>query len=233
MKNQGDLKSLKRVTTVNALQEAISKEILEKSFKPGEQLREAELAALYNVSRHSVREAFAILVHQGMLKKESHRGVFVPILTKDDVIDLYKCREVFELTAIEELAKGRKVTDELTRALLSYEDLSSKNLWSETVIADSRFHKSLVDGMGSPRVSSFYDVLLIEFRLCTSQFRLESSSLNLLKKVHRDLYETIVTGDWEKAVSHMKAHLEESLRLHLRVAEASQEEECVGSETFE
>lgn len=59
---------------------------------PGEQLTEASIAAAFQVSRGPVREALKRLTEQGLLVSERNRGVFVPILSDEDVRDIYRLR---------------------------------------------------------------------------------------------------------------------------------------------
>ncbi len=74
-------------------------------FKPGEHLKEAELAAALQLSRGPVREALAQLEVEGHVELRRHRGAFVSTLTAVDVEEVYTLR-----TAIERLAAERACT---------------------------------------------------------------------------------------------------------------------------
>ena len=78
LENKMSQSPLNLVSTVDALIIVITKSILDGSYSPGEQLREADLVSEYKVSRHSIREAFTTLVEQGLLKKEPNRGGLHP-----------------------------------------------------------------------------------------------------------------------------------------------------------
>ena len=45
------------------------------------------------VSRNTLREAFRLLSHEGLLVHELHRGVFVRELDEADLVDLYRLRQ--------------------------------------------------------------------------------------------------------------------------------------------
>src|SRR3712207_540105 len=69
---------LNRVSTVDALAGALRTQILNGELSPGAQLREVELASAFGVGRYSLRAAMQTLVHEGLLRHEPNRGVFVP-----------------------------------------------------------------------------------------------------------------------------------------------------------
>lgn len=68
-------------------------------LKPGERLREAELAESIGLSRTPVREALARLVSEGLVIHDATRGIMVAELDYSMVTELYYMREVLEGTA--------------------------------------------------------------------------------------------------------------------------------------
>ena len=75
-------------------------------FAPGEQLTEASIATAFQVSRGPVREALKRLTEQGLLVSERNRGVFVPVLSDEDVRDIYRLRGAVESAALAELVRN-------------------------------------------------------------------------------------------------------------------------------
>lgn len=65
-------------------------------IRPGERLRERDLAERLGVSRTPVREAVRRLETEGILRTEARRGVLVPELDHQQVLELYAFREVLE-----------------------------------------------------------------------------------------------------------------------------------------
>lgn len=74
-------------------------------FKPGEHLKEAEIAVALKVSRGPVREALTQLAAEGHVELRRHRGAFVSQLTRVDVEEVHTLR-----AAIERLAAERACT---------------------------------------------------------------------------------------------------------------------------
>src|SRR5689334_9971359 len=78
--------------------------ILHGSFKPGEPLREEQLAAMLDVSRGPVREALVQLEREGLVLMRRHRGATVARLSRGDLEEVYSLR-----LALERLATQRAV----------------------------------------------------------------------------------------------------------------------------
>jgi DNA-binding GntR family transcriptional regulator len=72
--------------------------ILNGHLKPGQRLRETEIASWLGVSRTPVREALHRLTEAGLLAP-TVRGMMVVSLSQREVVDLYAMREALEATA--------------------------------------------------------------------------------------------------------------------------------------
>lgn len=68
-------------------------------LKPGERLREVELAESIGLSRTPIREALARLESDGLIVHDATRGIVVAELDYSMVTELYYMREVLEGTA--------------------------------------------------------------------------------------------------------------------------------------
>src|SRR3954471_19467574 len=90
---------LHRTSTVDALADALRREILDGALPAGAWLRERELCETYAVARHSLRAALRALAAGGLVTIEPHRGAHVAQLSADDVRWLYELRTALELEA--------------------------------------------------------------------------------------------------------------------------------------
>ena len=84
------------VLTANAIRAAI----LEGVLGPGVQIRQDEMAKTYGVSQATVREAFRSLEAERLLESMPNRGMFVRVVTKEDVIEVYELRTALETHAL-------------------------------------------------------------------------------------------------------------------------------------
>lgn len=69
------------------------------SLKPGERMREVELANSLGISRTPVREALGRLINEGLLVNDPVKGMIIAELDHSEVNELYAMREVLEGTA--------------------------------------------------------------------------------------------------------------------------------------
>ncbi len=102
----GDFRSIverngRRFRTVGDMAyEVIREGILQGAFKPGERLRQDQLATAIGVSRIPVRSALLQLESEGLITFEPYRGAVVNSLSADDVRAIYEIRGVLEAHAM-------------------------------------------------------------------------------------------------------------------------------------
>ncbi len=80
------------VSLVDTLRDRIARQV----FRPGERLREQELASEFGVPRTRVRDAFAVLEGRGLIERIPNRGAVVATLDAAQVAAIYDVREVLE-----------------------------------------------------------------------------------------------------------------------------------------
>ena len=145
----------------------LRRQITEGKLKPGRRVPEKELAAAAKVSRNTLREAFRLLSHEGLLVYEMHRGVFVPEPTEADVVDLYRLRRALECDVLRRLGPD---SDPARLAPLRADVEASKAAadaddWPTVGTGNMRFHQHLVALAGSSRMDEITRRLLAELRL--------------------------------------------------------------------
>ncbi|MFF3140625.1 GntR family transcriptional regulator, partial [Streptomyces sp. NPDC057927] len=83
---------LGRTSTAERVSDILRSRIAEGYFPPGTRLSEDSIGGALGVSRNTLREAFRLLTHERLLVHELNRGVFVRVLTIEDVEDIYRTR---------------------------------------------------------------------------------------------------------------------------------------------
>lgn len=76
--------------------------ILGGQLRPGDRIRQQEVAARFGASRLPVREALRILEAEGLTELAPHKGARVPRLTQHEVDVIYQMRERLEPLALAE-----------------------------------------------------------------------------------------------------------------------------------
>src|SRR5215204_6117540 len=150
---------LPRVTFASMVGERIRSNIIDGTLAPGSQLNEIELASSFGVSRGPVREALQRLIQEGLLRSEPHRGVFVPVMTDEDIEDVYLAREALETAAVRRIARmGRsasahKMLDQVVQGMRTAADAGD---WRTVADRDLDFHTELVSATASPRLARMF-----------------------------------------------------------------------------
>ncbi len=88
-------KSLAEVVTAR-----LRREIVEGEFELGEALSESKIAARYGVSRTPVREAFACLGLEGLVRTEPQQGTFVFTIDRAQFAQISEARSILETAAL-------------------------------------------------------------------------------------------------------------------------------------
>jgi DNA-binding GntR family transcriptional regulator len=203
---------LRRESTAQQVAGALRELIVNGGLPSGEHLREAALAQQLGVSRNTVREAVQILVSDGLVTRELHRGAYVARLTEDDVRDLFRVRRLVELTAIREIA-GSKETGPLKEAIQSLSTAAQSGDRRVTSEADLEFHRRLVALMDSERLGALYDGVDAEIQLCIARATPASVDPSSLIKDHKAIVAALARGDAATASKRLERHFDESERL--------------------
>jgi DNA-binding GntR family transcriptional regulator len=216
---------MRRVSTSEAIVNELTRQILDGVIRPGTFMREIELADAFGVSRQSLRAALADLVHVGLLRREPHRGVWVPELRLEDIEDLYTMRSVLEEAAARRLATGVPDWQSVEDALRKLRGLTEDGHWSEILEADFGFHRALVAAAGSPRLSRSHEMLCSETRLSLIpvQHMHEYRSGLYQAREHEEIVQTIRMGNADLAAARIRKHLNAGLEnaVRMRTAQTS------------
>ena len=90
---------------------ALIQAIRKGTLRPGDRIREEEVAQALGVSRTPVREALQLLQTRRLIEMTPGRGVVVMELTKQQVLELYAMREVLEGAAARFAARHASPTE--------------------------------------------------------------------------------------------------------------------------
>ena len=172
--------------------------IISGRIPPGSQMNEVELAARFSTSRGPVREGMQRLVQEGLLVSSPHRGIFVPVLSAEDVEDLYFARSALERAAMFRLVDcgiSAATLAVLEQVLGEMELAIDERDAAAVAAADLRFHEVLVSAAGSPRLKQMYEQLVGQMRLGLNLVIETYVERAGLVSEHRDIVRQLKTGD--------------------------------------
>lgn len=216
--------ALRVVSVVDAVADALRNAIFNGELVPGTPLTEALLSKQFDVPRPTVRAAVQTVMQDGLLRREPNRSVFVPVLTGDDLRDVFAVRRVLEIDAVSRLVARDLTPTGALRAQRMLESLRDGDGWDEVVRHDFELHQALIDAIGSPRMSRIYASISAEIRLALTQLRPIYTSPTQITAEHRILLDAVVSGDAEIATRATREHLDASERLLLEQLDTAQED---------
>jgi DNA-binding GntR family transcriptional regulator len=141
------------------------------------------------------------------VQRVRNRGVFVRVLDRDDLTEIYQLRLALEVEAVRTLAGRRHVPPEAARAVGLLSTLDAQSSQRDFVEADLAFHSAIVDGAGNRRLARAHESLRAEIRLLLAQLVNRYASVRQLAKEHRDLLAAIEAGDPDEAEAAIRGHL--------------------------
>ena len=203
---------LNTVSTVDAAASVLRELILDGELRPGARLREAQFADRLGIARHSFRAATQILISEGMLRREPHRGVQVTVLTADDIVDTFRLRTALETEAVRLVIAAKRVPEGARQAADDLSAVPDGAPWREVVEPDMRFHRAVIEAAESARISRAYAGVQAEILLCMVQLRPHYERPSQVAAEHTGLLAAIVDADSVQADMLFRRHLTDAVQ---------------------
>jgi|TARA_R100000789_G_scaffold92389_1_gene90916 DNA-binding GntR family transcriptional regulator len=204
--------AIQSLTRADEAFDCLQTAIVTGDLAPGEKIGEVELCSRFNLTRGPLREALGRLESRGLLVRRPHAGVKVVSVSADELIELYRIREVMEGLAARQAAE--RMTDEEIRDLKATLDSHEKMIEEAQGQAyyqaegDYDFHHRIATGSRNAKLAQmllgdlYYMVRMYRYRLSTSAGR-----PHMALGEHRRIVEAIAQRDGELAEFLMKRHI--------------------------
>ncbi|GAA3292965.1 GntR family transcriptional regulator [Arthrobacter citreus] len=190
-------------------------------FVPGQPLRQDALAKRFGVSRVPLREAFKVLESEGQVIYEPHRGHKVATLSLDDLLEVYRLRQLLETEAARAAlttSPDPGVLQALHAAAAEVETASAAGDLLRMTEANRRFHFVLVEAAGMPRLDRIVQVLwdateayrFVYYGVESNRERVEREHLLII-----DAFEQRDTDRLIRLLDEHREHAVEALRAFL------------------
>jgi DNA-binding GntR family transcriptional regulator len=194
---QHELPRLPRLSTVDALSQALRHRILDGDLPPGTPLREEALAGEYEVARHSLRSALRALQGEGLVQILPNRGARVTSLSQEDVRGLSDLRAALEVEAARIALEhgGGRFPESVHAAAERLAALCRRRRpsWGAVAEAHEELHHEIVRAAESPRIAAVHRQAGAELRLFVLQLppswtfeRIAADHLRLVESLERD-----------------------------------------------
>jgi DNA-binding GntR family transcriptional regulator len=211
--------AVQTVTVADAVAGELRRRLLSGVYRGGEQLRDTELAAEFEVARPTVRAAVQTLVADGLLERGRGRSAEVRSFTAEDAVDLYRLRRPIEAVAMELVVTRRAPLGGLETAMRELASLAPDVSWNVVADHDVAFHRALFVAAGSPRLLRTFDEVSAELRLLIAQLRPTYGSVVDLAHEHEVLLAALRAGDRRKARAAWAEHFDDSEQFFLHLVQ--------------
>lgn len=208
---------LGRTSTAERVSDILRSRIADGYFPPGTRLPEDSIGGALGVSRNTLREAFRLLTHERLLVHELNRGVFVRVLTVEDVQDIYRTRTLVECAVVRGLGEPPYPLQGLASAVAEGDRAAVENDWKAMGTANIHFHQELVALAGSERTGELMRSVFAELRLA---FHVVDDPRRLHEPYlarNRLILQALQAGDRTEAERLLETYLADSLERIIEV----------------
>jgi len=192
--------------------ELLREKIIRWEFRPGQRLKDRELAEGLGVSRSLVRHAFTLLEKDGLVKV-SRTGVYVSRFTKREIQEIYEVRRLLESFALESAYDN--ITDEELDEIEGKINETKRDLEMGQLEAsyalDVAIHQLIVNKCNNSQIKKMYsNYRSILGIIILSDYNKPDNVVESFEE-HCRIFEAIKQRDLNKAREALLSHLSGSM----------------------
>jgi len=187
--------------------EQLRRDILSCKLAPGAEIREAELAARFEVSKSPVRDALISLVREGLVITIPRQGYRVAPVSISDMLDMFHLRAALERANIERIT--RHASDEQLQTLDEFKSFN-KTQWPNGFVSYNKtFHCRLAELGGNSRMrDQLIDLMdLMERAVQISVSNIKHGKPEVLVEEHRQIIDLIQSRSTKAAQRFTEQHV--------------------------
>jgi DNA-binding GntR family transcriptional regulator len=209
---------MRPLTRPETLTEAVARHIRDAivrgEFPPGSALPEVRLADRLGTSRGTVREALRALEDQGLVEIFPHKGSFVSRMTKRRAREVYELRSILEShaarLAVERGAFSGEGRTSLEDRLRDLETAAEH--WDPMALieAERALHREIWSRCDNDLLKDYLATLQVQTRRLLIYNKVFTTPADEEVAMHRQLVETVLSGDPEAAAAAVRDHVRAS-----------------------
>jgi DNA-binding GntR family transcriptional regulator len=204
----------KTPTFREAAYQAIKQAILAGQIEPGQPLVEERLATMLQISRTPVREALAILEHEGLIAPIYRRGLFVCKLSREQVIELFTANEAVEPFLARRAAfyATPEQIAALDAAIIVGENCVESGEIAGFLRSGRMFHAGVGMAADNPTLAQFVErnEERVDLFLMSYGKAVDAEMMSASNREHRAIYRAIVERDPDAAARLATYHSQSS-----------------------
>ncbi len=177
---------------------------------PGFEMREAELATRFNVSKSPVRDALLRLEREGLVITLPRQGYRVAPVKLSDVLDMFHLRAALERAGVQRIVQ--RASDEQLKTLDEFRHFDPER-WEGGFIEFNRaFHRRLAEIGANPRLrDQLHDLIdLMERAVQVSVASLNKGDPQTLVNEHAEIIDALQQRSLKRAQRLVEQHIIEA-----------------------
>ncbi|TYC79891.1 GntR family transcriptional regulator [Stappia sp. BW2] len=175
-------------------------------LRPGEDLKQGEIAARFSVSRIPVRDALQLMAARGLIDLERNRRARVIDLSPSEIDEVYHLRGLLETDCLRQAIRQLEADDLVKiEAALAHSNIdAATDRWAD---GDWAFHKSLYAPAKRPRELSMVEDLRRTCRIHIAGYGVLPTLTDKWLKDHENLVAAMRSRAEDRAVDILARHL--------------------------
>jgi DNA-binding GntR family transcriptional regulator len=206
----GNLSPVTSVIRRDAVLSQLRNAILTNRLKPGERIREVQLAKDLGVSRPTLREAIYQLIHEGLLVQEPHKGVTVAEIDAATITDIAVVRAALETIAAKAIAtdKDDSVRERLRQVWITYDEAAASGDTVRENEAHMELHRTVWLASHNSMLERIWPIVSASVNLALSTDIAARQDTERNRRMHRELVEAILYNRRRRIVSAVREHIQ-------------------------
>ena len=185
---------------------ALRQAILDRELKPGDKVRQEEVAKRLGVSVIPVREALRVLAGEAQVTYRPRQGYVVAELDVRDLAEVYRLRELLEAEAVR-VALPHLQDGDVDRIAALFEQVAVAGTISDAMKANRRAHFVLFEAAGLPILLRHIGMLWDS----TEAYRALYYSSTSVDDEHRAIVAALRRRDADRVLELLNAHRRHAL----------------------
>jgi len=210
-------KGIARAQAKEKIFQQLRADIISQKLKPGQAIREDELAQSYGISRTPIREMLRKLEQEDLVKVVPNKGAFVSELTQKDIEEVLEIRISLE-SAAARLAASKLTSEDLAQLKEIEKQLDSAVKLEDSILsfeADSRLHKLILRAAGNVRAHRIINNLMgqiLRIRFISGH---KPGRIFTTVSEQKQIVKALISMDPDRAEVAMRVHLTNAMKLLL------------------
>ena len=195
-------------TAQQSVAAALRQAIVERELRPGDKVRQEEVAKRFGVSVIPVREALRVLEGEGQVTYAPRQGYVVAQLSLSELAEIYRLRELLEREAVR-AALPHLLDEELDMIAAGFDEVSaalSEGRVGDAMAANRRAHFTLFEAARMPILLRHIRMLWDSTEAYRALYYNEAPRRRTVDREHREILAALRAREPDRALVLLDDH---------------------------